>query len=180
MGSLTNLNRMPRMTIFHPFRKSWNLSVFIHPFFDASSQQPLKAATSPKVSETKNTKKINPVIKMLLISTPARKPTRSIPRTTFFVTFSLSPESLFVRFDSALAARVARPPTAPRARFSTWTDVVWREDRMVEGWPPVERWYQVHSRWRNPTRIIPMLHWKFCVQDCTIGGKATLVMPIMA
>lgn len=52
----TNLKRIPLKTILQPLRKSWNLSLFIHPFLAASSQTPLKAATRPSTTTTKKTK----------------------------------------------------------------------------------------------------------------------------
>src|SRR5690349_3607982 len=70
--------------------------------------------------------------------------------------------------------------TIARARFSTWTETVVSESKMVAGVPPVARWYQVKASCMNPMRTIPMLHWKSWVHDMTIGGSRTAVKPSIA
>jgi len=60
------------------------------------------------------------------------------------------------------------------------TDVSESVEMIVDGVPPVAFWYQVLIVWRKPTRIMPMLHWKFCIHAATIGGKRTDVIPYIA
>lgn len=98
----------------------------------------------------------------------ARKPTRSIPR-------KVTSLPLLVVEEDRVASK-----DADIERFIRTTERPSSCEKRVEGVPPVDRWNHVAMVWRAPEWRIPIVHWKFCVHDCTIGGWSTAVIPIIA
>src|SRR3569833_591055 len=82
--------------------------------------------------------------------------------------------------DMRLEAADDTAPASSRPRFSTWTEAVDRVSKRVEGAPPVARGYQVKMFCMKSTLMMPMLHWKSWVHDCTTGGRGPPVRPTMA
>lgn len=89
-------------------------------------------------------RKIKPVIKMLLGSIFARKPTRKMPLITVLPEYIVSSAARAVKVLKALLAK-------SKDRFCTLTDCTDRLASNVDGVPPVACWYQVLSVCRNPT-----------------------------
>jgi hypothetical protein len=130
-------------------------------------------------SMKKTARKINPVMKMLVGSILALNPTRRMPLKMMFPG-NVSAEDLAVNVCKALLVKFPASSASSMDRFWTLTDVTDSDWRIREGVPPVDCWYQVLRVCKNPTRMIPILHWKFWVQASTIGGIVTAVIPYIA